>query len=54
MDLLFALIPEKYGLLIAVGMSFVCAWYVHKRKKRMEIDAYWNLSDGLMMRGRVC
>lgn len=51
MDLLFVLIPEEYGLLIAASMSFVCAWYVHRRKKQMETDAYRNLSDGLMTRG---
>ena len=51
MDLLFALIPEEYGILIVASMSFVCAWYVHRRKKRMESDAYWKLSDGLVTNG---
>lgn len=46
MELLFALIPEKYGLLLAAGISFVCAWYVHGRKKKMETDGYKRISDG--------
>ncbi len=51
MDLIFKLIPGDYELLLVAGMCFVCACYVHGRKKKMETDAYKNLSDGIVTQG---
>ena len=51
MDLIFKLIPGDYELLLIAGVCFGCAWYVHGRKKKMETDAYKNLSDGIVAQG---
>lgn len=42
---------ETIAILFVSILSFICAGYVRGRKKKIEADAYKNLSDGIVAQG---